>query len=409
MTIELLAAPPPEGFDVVIAGDIVLRGAADGRLSEPLAELLRGALTVVNLEAPLVEHQQPVLKAGPHLALPARAAAELRALGVDVAGLANNHVGDHGAAGVRSTLAACREAGLTAVGAGEGLAEALRPATLEVAGARVAVLAGAEREFGIAELDAPGAAPVSALEFAGAVAQARQDHDVVIVLAHGGVEELPLSPPPRVARLHELLAAGADVVAGAHPHTVQGWEEHGGGVAFHSLGDLLFDREAGEEAVPGALVGLTIEDRRVARVALLGVRRSGSVVGLADAAPPAGLADAVGDDGLWQELAVRTFTDRYLPLLRRIGAPVPPPPSGPPGLRTMRDTAARLRLGSAPTRQPESWEALQLLNLLRCESQRWTIETALELAAGAAEDRRTPATRALADALLEASGYRSAP
>ncbi len=406
MSVELLDAPPPGGFDLVVGGDVVLRGAAAGRLDTPLAALLREATTVVNLEAPLVARPAPVVKAGPHLALPVAAVGELRALGIDAVGLANNHLGDHGADGVRSTLEACAGAGLAAAGAGEDAAAALRPATLTVAGARVALLALAEAEFGLATEDAPGVAAVSSTAAPAAIAAARAEHDVVVVLAHGGVEELPVSPPQRAAQLRALLDAGADLVVGSHPHTAQGWEERSGGVAFHALGDLLFDAEGGGPSAPGALVGVTLEGRGVARVSVLAVARGeDGVVGLAASEPLRGLSGLIGDEPLWQELAARVFADRYLPLLRDIGVPAPPAPTGPPGIRTARDLAARLRPGAASPRAPADWEALQLLNVLRCESQRWTVETALALAGGLVADLRTRETRERADELLRGAGY----
>jgi poly-gamma-glutamate capsule biosynthesis protein CapA/YwtB (metallophosphatase superfamily) len=408
MAVELLASPPAGGFDLVVGGDVVLRGPAAGRVGPALAAVLRDAVTVVNLEAPLADAPSPAPKSGPHLLAPAAAAAQLRALGVDVAGLANNHLGDHGHAGVRSTLAACAAAGLAVTGAGEDVAAALRPATVAAGGARIAVLAAAEEEFGLAGPGRPGAAPLAGAALPAAIAAARAAHDVVIVLAHGGVEELPVAPPGRAARLRELLAAGADLVVGAHPHTVQGWEEHAGGVAFHSLGDLVFDRDGPGPGVPGALLGVTLRDGAVAGVALLAVRDREGVAELDDAAPLAALAAAIGDTGLWQELAARAFADRHLPFLRGLGAPARPAPSGPPGVRTLRDVGARLGADRAPARPPAPWEALQLLNLVRCESHRETVETAMALAAGVVVDERSERTAALADRLLRDAGYPTA-
>jgi hypothetical protein len=407
MKVHLLAAPPAGGFDLVIGGDVVTGGSPEGPFAEDLAAVLRGGMAIVNLEAPLVATPSGAPKSGPHLALPLAAAGRLRDMGIDVVGLANNHIGDHGPRGVRSTLAACAQAGIACTGAGERLDAALGPASLDVDGVRIAVLAAAEEEFGVATADRAGVAPISGDGIGDAVRRARNDHDLVIVLAHGGVEELPLCPPGRAARLRELLEAGADLVVGSHPHTVQGWEAHAGGLAFHSLGDLAFDRD-GPAPARGAVLGVTLRDREIASVALLGVEEREGMLGLTDAGPFARLADVVGDEGLWQELACRAFADRHLPFLRALGEPAAPAPKGPPIIRTLRDVGARLRGASGAARPPAAWEALQLLNIVRCESHRETVETAMALAAGLVADERDARSAALADELLHDAGYPTA-
>lgn len=73
------------------------------------------------------------------------ALAGLEDLGVDVVGLANNHIRDFGDEGVLATLAALDQAGIAHAGAAAGTADdaqaASRPAVLEVGGVRVGMLA----------------------------------------------------------------------------------------------------------------------------------------------------------------------------------------------------------------------------------------------------------------------------
>ena len=66
----------------------------------------------------------------------------LRAAGIDCCVLANNHVLDWGPAGLRDTLATLETLGIKTAGAGRDLAEASKPAVLDIAGkGRVIVLA----------------------------------------------------------------------------------------------------------------------------------------------------------------------------------------------------------------------------------------------------------------------------
>ena len=47
--------------------------------------------------------------------------------------------------------------------------------------------------------------------------------------------------PARRQRLKKYIDWGVDVVVGHHSHTTQGWEQHGAGWIFYSLGNFVFD------------------------------------------------------------------------------------------------------------------------------------------------------------------------
>jgi poly-gamma-glutamate capsule biosynthesis protein CapA/YwtB (metallophosphatase superfamily) len=406
--------------DLLFAGDLVFgRDGLEAVLGPDLSRLIAGSrVAAMNLEGPLVAAPSERPKVGPHFAMPPEIAGRLAALGFDVAGLANNHVGDQGATGVLDTLAACREARLSTAGAGTGLADAARPVTRTVPdGTRVAILAFCESEFGVVSGDRPGVAPISAPVAVDAVRAARADHDVVVVLAHGGIEELPLPSPQRREQLRGLVDAGADLVVGHHPHVPQGWERHGDGVVFHSLGDLYV--EGGYEPSPASLWGFVlvagIRDRALAHIAVVPYERRADRLALAGERASARLTElstVLADrdyEALWQTLAVRTFGERYLPFLARLGVPPPPEVRAPRGLKTVRlmlePARAFLRRTPPPPEPPAppaGWDALMLENLVRCESHRWLIETASGVLGGDIPDLRTPETERRAEQLLQA-------
>jgi poly-gamma-glutamate capsule biosynthesis protein CapA/YwtB (metallophosphatase superfamily) len=259
---------------LVVTGDLMPtrppRGAA-------LAWLGAADLAFVNLEVALCTGGRPAdklvnVRADPGLAGP------LRGAGVGVATVANNHALDFGVEGLREMLGALRAAGIQAVGGGETVDEAFRPAVVEVGGTRVACLgmssslppgfAAGPTWPGIApvratyslELDGPtleeqpGAAPyvVTALveedaaRAEAAVRAARAAADVVIVAIHWGVPagwvaafQGPLADYQRPLG-RRLVEAGADLVVGHHPHTLHGVERHGRGAICYSVGNFLF-------------------------------------------------------------------------------------------------------------------------------------------------------------------------
>jgi poly-gamma-glutamate capsule biosynthesis protein CapA/YwtB (metallophosphatase superfamily) len=218
--------------------------ARGGNPLDAVAPTLRAAdVAMVNLETPVgttgaPEAKQHVFQAPPSLLV------ALKAVGVDVVNLANNHARDHGVAGLLETRDRARAAGLQPVGAGADAAEAWAPAIVRTPAGPVAVV-GMSRVLPsstwAARADAPGIA--SAYDEAAAVAAVRraaQLADHVVVLVHWGVE---LAACPDAAQRHladALVAAGADVVAGHHPHVLEAVDQRPGAVVAYSLGNAVW-------------------------------------------------------------------------------------------------------------------------------------------------------------------------
>jgi poly-gamma-glutamate capsule biosynthesis protein CapA/YwtB (metallophosphatase superfamily) len=361
-------------------------------------------LSVVNVEAPLVDQAAPIPKAGPHLLMHPSVARELGRMGFDVCSLANNHVMDHGWQGARATEQACAEADLRTVGIGTSLREAGQPCVFELDGAaRVALFAVCESEFGMATDESPGTAPIADPELLASVSNAAADA-LVVVNAHGGNELVPIPSTQRREQLRRLVDAGAALVIGHHPHVAQGWEAYGGGWIFYSLGDFLFgaDTPAGAREQWSYIVVAEIDERGVAalRAAPI-VRRDAQLAFMPENDPRASelgelsaLAGSSDLEGYWQEVAVRLHHERYRPFLHQALGVSESSAAGP----TLRKLVTRL----LPTRRSidtagdrddaaaaRAWSEALLLVLLRCESHRWAIETAAGVLSGDRPDRRT--------------------
>ncbi|MCB1048713.1 MAG: CapA family protein, partial [Calditrichaeota bacterium] len=112
---------------ILVGGDLCAVGrneeafvAGDRKtLLGPLDQLFGQVdLRLVNLECPLIEKPDPLPKIGPLLGGPRSGISGLKALGVDLAVLANNHIMDHSASGLASTMDALDEMGILHTGAG---------------------------------------------------------------------------------------------------------------------------------------------------------------------------------------------------------------------------------------------------------------------------------------------------
>lgn len=166
--------------------------------------------------------------------------------GVRVLSLATNHMMDAGPRGLERTLAACASAGVAAAGAGADLDAARRPAWLEVAGRRVALLAYGATEEGAAGVATPGVAPLDPDLVREDLARLGGGADARVVSVHWGSMYVDY-PPPRVLALARVLQdGGVDVVLGHHPHVLQGVRREGRTVVLFSLGDVAFDSRAGD-------------------------------------------------------------------------------------------------------------------------------------------------------------------
>ena len=136
---------------LALAGDAIITR----RLSvfeEPdflaLRDLVQGATAAfVNLEILFHNFEPDIIPAsasgGTYMQADPSIAKELVWMGFDMVSMANNHTGDYGVGGLRSTTRAVEEAGLMHAGTGENLAEARAPGYLETPGGRVALISAA--------------------------------------------------------------------------------------------------------------------------------------------------------------------------------------------------------------------------------------------------------------------------
>jgi poly-gamma-glutamate synthesis protein (capsule biosynthesis protein) len=193
----------------------------------PVSTILSAAdLSMVNLETAVTDGGTPEPKEF-HFRAPASAFTAVKAAGVDVVSLANNHTLDYGRTGLADTLRAATEAGVPVVGAGDSAASAYAPWTTTVKGVRIAILGFSQ----ITELastwealdDRSGIAMAISFDRAlAAIRAARAAADVVVVFMHWGQEyrACPISLQSSFAE--QAAEAGATVIVGSHVHVMQG-------------------------------------------------------------------------------------------------------------------------------------------------------------------------------------------
>ena len=205
-----------------------------------LVEFERADLRIANLECPLIEKPTPILKTGPTFGEANACINGIKAAGVDVLSLANNHILDHGSEGLKNTLEVCAKAGIATTGAGDNLRAARQILVTDVKGIRVGILAVAEHEFSTATKDSPGANPLDLIDFVRNVNSRRREIDCLIVLLHGADEFCV--PSPRIQdTCRFMIEMGANTVVVQHPHCLGGYEQYQGGHIVYGQGALIMD------------------------------------------------------------------------------------------------------------------------------------------------------------------------
>jgi poly-gamma-glutamate synthesis protein (capsule biosynthesis protein) len=268
---KTLVAAMPQPVWIAVGGDLMLdRGALDillqdgpeGIFGDTAKMLASSDLARVNLEGVVSSRGEKIQKSFNFRFDPGIAPA-LRNAGIDVALHANNHVYDYGANAFLDSLSWLEKAGIGVVGAGRDDEAASAPFVLSCGGEnfRIFGLASFPRERngwdgvsaaagqgrpGMLHSGRGGGEKLKAKIAAG-------EPSFTIVLFHGGVE-WSTRPNASTRELYTgLVEAGADLIIGSHPHTVQGFEWVMGKPVFWSLGNYVFggaeNTEGGEEGL----------------------------------------------------------------------------------------------------------------------------------------------------------------
>jgi hypothetical protein len=240
---------------ISFVGDIALNGGYEDLVRQGNANKLAAALdpllsetdiVIGNLEGPLTRHESagPPWRFGLH-GNPAYASI-LRAARFNVVSLANNHAMDHGWQGLEETFRHLQATDVKYVGAGQNLNAARKPLQITVRGVKITILAYCDVST-LAPLyagdDCPGVMPLRHALIFEDIAAVKQRCDVLILCMHWGQENIS-APHPKYRRLgRDLIAAGANIIVGHHPHVLQGIERVGGGIIAYSLGNFTFSDE----------------------------------------------------------------------------------------------------------------------------------------------------------------------
>lgn len=200
-------------------------------------------VTFGNLEGTFVDEGGDVKKCkNPNICyafkMPTRYVRYLVEAGFDVLSIANNHVGDFGESGRRTTASTLKQAGLNFAGL-----LAYPTTVLERDGLKYGMCAFSPNTGTLDIKDIPAAAKI--------VAELSTRCDIVIVSFHGGAEGSKMTHVTRKTEIflgenrgnvyafsHAMIDAGADIVFGHGPHVTRAVESYKGRFIAYSMGNF---------------------------------------------------------------------------------------------------------------------------------------------------------------------------
>lgn len=269
---------PGRPVRLAFAGDVHFAGFLASRLNDPAtaigpmgAILSQADLAMVNLETAVTTRGTPQSKQYTFRAPPAAFTA-LKAAGVDVVTMANNHALDYGPGSVPDALSAADRVGMPVVGLGMNARQAYAPWITTIKGQRIAFLA-ASAVIDPALVSAWSAGPghpgvATAIDghnaaLVSAVTAVRPHVDTVVVNLHYGKDLTPCPTQIQRTLAHDLVTAGADIVVGQHAHILLGGGYRGSAYIDYGLGNFEFYAiGTGPTADTGVLL-LTADGRHI--------------------------------------------------------------------------------------------------------------------------------------------------
>lgn len=221
-------------------------------------ELEKADFRIFNLEAPITESNDKLLKCGPNLKINFKSINGIRGLNPSLLTLANNHIMDFKEQGLKDTIEVLTNNNINYVGVGSNLNSLKKNHILEKDGIKIGIYACAEREFSIATDEICGANPLDLVENLEDIKELKSVCNYVIVLYHGGKEYYRYPSPMLKKICNKMVEYGANLVVCQHSHCVGSYDEYKNGKIIYGQGNFIFDMADNEYWNTSILIKLTL-------------------------------------------------------------------------------------------------------------------------------------------------------
>ena len=217
----------------------------DGIIDESYLKILKNSdFNIANLECSITDDIENAEDKTFTFALPTKYIKPIKEIGVNLFTMANNHSLDYGTAAMLNTIKILDENDILHIGAGKNLEEAKKAYIKEIEGKRYAFLAASA----VLPSDNWKATDERAGIFNGydirelceEIKIVKPYVDKVIVYMHWGRELETVSNTWQKQYGRRIVDAGADLIVGAHSHTIQEIEYYKNVPIIYSLGNFIY-------------------------------------------------------------------------------------------------------------------------------------------------------------------------
>lgn len=258
---------------LIIAGDLLPQsnnlslfcsGDVQNLFGEELVCLFKSAeFCICNLEGPLTGSDQRIEKSGANLKAPINAVAGIKELGINIVCMANNHIMDYGAEGLKDTLDTLINSGIDYIGVGQSSDTIKDFASINILGKSIIIYNVAETEFNAPSKDTPGVNIFEEYRVCKRLEQLKKQCDHLIVIYHGGAEKYRYPSPKLKARLHLMSDCGADIILAQHSHCIGTPEKYNGTEIVYGQGDFCFTRKLDDFTETGLIIEVVVEEHEL--------------------------------------------------------------------------------------------------------------------------------------------------
>lgn len=256
---EIVPETAPEDLNtkIVFTGDVEISeyiqanysaAGVDGVVAPEVKDLLTNAtFTMINNEFCFSERGQKAPDKQYTFRVNPSYVSLLKDMGVDIAGLANNHVLDFGRDALTDTFTTLTNAGIDYTGAGNSLEDASKLIIKTDAKGRTYGFLAASHVIPVGSWNVLNAQPgefcfYDETDLLNAIKAADSQVDYLFVMVHWGVEHTIELTDYQPNDGHKFIDAGADAVIGMHSHCLQPVEMYNGKPIFYSLGNFIFNQ-----------------------------------------------------------------------------------------------------------------------------------------------------------------------
>ena len=242
---------------ILAVGDIMLGRSVNTKIQKQkdfsfptqkiISSLPKPDLFLANLESPFADNC-PLTDTGMVFCADPRSVATLTSLGVTIATIVNNHIGNQGQEGLSKTIAILNQNGIKPITTNQ---------IITIKNTRIAFIAFNDIPPYTKDIN-----KLSEETLVNQIKEIRPKVDFLIITPHWGNEyQMASSRQKNLARL--AIDSGADLIIGHHPHWVQEVEEYNSKLIYYSLGNFIFDQMWSEKTRQGIIAHITLDNSKI--------------------------------------------------------------------------------------------------------------------------------------------------